>query len=361
VLNLIHTGHVLGYGKSRVEISASPSFPGSFRTAIHIIYRTLDLATLSNALIYSLAAAGVVVGVAVGVQRYRQAGGRRGLLKGACVAMPLLAPVVVVATGAVIAFLTRIAHIPVHDYSETGSVNRTANEDHAAFGPVGAVLLLGMPILTAVSYRARKVDMRHLALGLALPVFLVLLVLQAKYNAFLTRFLLVPAVLTAPLFARFFRGRVASLTLAAVASLVVGLTLADNRMKPLHSLYGRPWQLTQAQAVELNWQPGAGRALDPYHKLVPAHACVGAVVGPDEPSYLLYGARFEHRVSYLPSIGAVAAANSKTLFYVVISGGVDRSTAGDFKQAGWTIKPLADYWLLAVSPAPGAATGACAA
>jgi glycosyl transferase family 87 len=361
VLNLLHTGHLLGYGASRVKITAQPSFPGSFRTAIHVVYRTLDLSVLSNALIYSLAAAGVVLGVAVGTQRYRQAGPRRGLLKGTCVAAPLLAPVAVIAAGAVIAFLTRIAHIPVHDASFFGGLNRTANEDYAAFGPVGAVFLLAVPVLTVVSYRARKVDVRHLALALALPVFLVLLVLQAKYNAFLTRFLLVPAALTAPLFARFFRGRVASATLVAVASLGVGLTLADNRMKPLHSPYGRPWQLTQAQAVELNWQPGAGRALDPYRKLVPSHACVGAVVGPDEPSYLLYGPRFEHRVAYLPSIGALAAANNKTLFYVVISGGVDRAAVNDFRKAGWRIKPLADYWLLAVSPASGALTGACSA
>jgi len=38
------------------------------------------------------------------------------------------------------------------------------------------------------------------------PVFLVLLVVQTKYNPFLTRFLLVTVALTAPLFARFFRG-----------------------------------------------------------------------------------------------------------------------------------------------------------
>ena len=48
-----------------------------------------------------------------------------------------------------------------------------------------------------------------------------------------------------------------------------------------------------------------------------------------------------------------------SLFYVVISGGVNRAAAGDFRKAGWRIKPLADYWLLAVSPAPGAVTGAC--
>ena len=200
VLNLIHTGHVLGHGASRLEVTSQPSFPGSLRTAVHVVYRMLDVSVLSNTLVYSLAATGVVVGAAVGAQTYRRAGFRRALLKGPCVATPLLAPALVIAAGAVIAFLTRIAHIPVHDATLFGGLNRDAHEDYSAFGPLGAVLLLAVPVLTVGAYRAGKVDLRHLALALALPVFLVLLVLQAKYNPFLTRFLLVPAALTAPLF-----------------------------------------------------------------------------------------------------------------------------------------------------------------
>ena len=106
-------------------------------------------------------------------------------------------------------------------------------------------------------------------------------------------------------------------------------------------------------------EPSAGAALDLYRKLVPPHACVGAVLGPDEPSYLLYGPRFDHPIDYLPSVGALAAANRKVLFYVVVSGGVDRPAAAEFSNAGWKIESLSDYWLLAVSPAPGARTGNC--
>jgi hypothetical protein len=262
-----------------------------------------------------------------------------------------------IAGGVTIAYLTRIAHIPVHDSSSSdGGLNRRASEDSSAFGPLGAVLLVAVPVLTVGAYRARRADVRHLALAFSFPVYLALLVLQAKYNPFLTRFLLVPVALTAPLFAYFFRGRAPAAVLVAVASLVIVLTLAHDRTKPLSS---RPWQLTQGQAMELNWQPEVGPAVVVYRKLVPSHACVGAVVGLDEPSYLLYGPRFEHRVVFLDSLDALGGAHGHTLFYVVISTGANRPVAGTFRKAGWTIRRLGNYWLLAVSPAPGAKTGAC--
>src|SRR5581483_1705307 len=114
--------------------------------------------------------------------------------------------------------------------------------------------------LTIFMWRRHRSDVRQLALALAFPSFLVLLALESKYNVFLTRFLLVPAALTAPLFGGLFRSRVAGAALLVVGVLVVGLTLTHDRMKPLQSAYGRPWQLTQSQALELNWQPQAGDA-----------------------------------------------------------------------------------------------------
>ena len=41
------------------------------------------------------------------------------------------------------------------------------------------------------------------------------------------------------------------------------------------------------------------RALTDYRRLVPPRACVGAILGPFDPSYLLFGPRLEHRVVYL--------------------------------------------------------------
>ena len=96
------------------------------------------------------------------------------------------------------AHVTKAAHVPVKVRGESG-FDRRANEDYSAFGPVGTLMLLGTPVVAAVLYARRRLDVRFLALALALPLFIVLLGLQVAYNPFVTRFLLVPALLTAPL------------------------------------------------------------------------------------------------------------------------------------------------------------------
>ena len=86
---------------------------------------------------------------------------------------------------------------------------------------------------------------------------------------------------------------------------------------------------------------------------------VGAVLGPDEPSYVLWGTRLRHRVLYLPSLSAVEAAVARNLDYVVISTGENAPVGATFAAAGWHLEPLGAYWTLAV--APGATNGDCTA
>jgi hypothetical protein len=79
-------------------------------------------------------------------------------------------------------WITQALDLPLHpDGTARESFNRQANEDLSAFGPVGAVVLLGVPVLAAVDFwRTRRIDVHRFALALAVPVFLVLLSLQAK-------------------------------------------------------------------------------------------------------------------------------------------------------------------------------------
>lgn len=84
---------------------------------------------------------------------------------------------------------------------------------------------------------------------------------------------------------------------------------------------------------------------------MPAQACVGAVVGPDEPSYILWGPHLGRHVTFLPAASAVEAAAARALPYVVVSVGSAPSAAGALAGAGWTLEPLGTYWLLAVAPA----------
>jgi hypothetical protein len=359
VLNVHHTGHLLGRGTEVKQWTASPSYPGTIQTALHVLYRTFDLSAFSYRFVYSLAGIGGVVAAVVALHAYPRRGLRRSLVVAAGVGIPFLAPLLTIGGADALASLTARGGIPVHEGGWAGGLNRGAIEDSSAFGPVGAVFLLAVPVVAACMYLARRADLRHLALGLALPTFLILLALQSKWNPWLTRFLLVPAALTAPLLAWWFRSRAAAAALVVAASLTVGMTLENNHRKPLESPFGFPWQLSWSHALKPQGHGPFVGVLDDFDRLVPARACVGAIVGPDEPSYLLYGPKLEHHVVYLPVESALLEAYRHHLFYVVVSTGVDSWAATGFTKNRWKPSKLGDYWLLLVSPAPGAGTGDC--
>ncbi len=361
VLNTVHTGHVLGHGGGRKEWTTSPSFPGSLRTGLHVVYRALDPSVLSDRLVYALAGIGLLVAIAVAARARRSGARGWSLLTAGAAGIPLVAPLLVIAGGATLAFLTTRAHIPVHDYAfgaNEAGLNHMANEDDAAFGPVGSIALLSVPVLTVGMYRAGRADTRQLALAAALPCFLILLSLQSVYNPWLTRFLVVPMVLTAPLFAWFFGDRAITAAILVIASVTVGLTLARDLRKPLTNRSGPPWELTWNQALMLQ-NGNLHGVLDAYRRLVPAKACVGALLQPNEPSYLLYGPKLAHHVVYLPVDDALPAVLANGLYYVVISRVLGRPAATVFTDAGWRLNELGRYWLLVVAPGPGARTGAC--
>jgi Dolichyl-phosphate-mannose-protein mannosyltransferase len=343
VLNLKHTGHLLGYGASRTENTTSPSFPGSLHVGLRVLYRLFDLSSLSNRLIEALAIVGIVAAAAVFARTRR--------FDSVWVALPFLSPLVVLAAAHTLAFVARLVDLPVADGSYFGHTNRRANEDYAAFGPLGAVLLIGTAAWIPIAYVRRRADRAQLALALALPCFLVLLALQSKWNGFLTRFSLVAVVLVAPLFARFFRSAAVTVALIVTGAVIAFVTLRDDLTKPAAA---HPWTFNQAQALARTWQPAVGSVINEYRRDVPSHACVGAIVGPDEPSYVLWGPKLPHRVYYLPSIGGLPQAFERGLFYVVISAAANAPSADAFEAAGWRIRPIAGYWLLATAPHAGA-------
>jgi len=285
---------------------------------------------------------------------------RRGPVAALWVALPLCAPVLVLGAGDVVAFLARIANIPVESHiGPTGSINRTANEDYSAFGPLGAVALVAASVLAVVAWHRRRAGPRELALVGAYPVFVVLLALESSFNVFQTRFLLVPVALAAPLFGRLFRFRAAGVAALAVAAVVGVATLDHDQMKPLRGTFGAPWHLDQAQALALQWQPQAGPALEALQARVPPRACLGAVVGPDEPAYLLFGAHLQHHVDYLPGTGTLPAAYKATLSYVVVSPAAASTAVADFRRAGWRVSDLGGYWQLVSARNRRARTGVC--
>ena len=366
ILNLVHSGDLLGAGTAGVQDRASPSYPGSVANAFYLMYGAMDLSVLSNRLIDGLAFVGLVLAAAAAGIVFRRTGLRRAVEDAARVATPFLAPLLVVGGAALVAFIARRWGFPIRgsggilaplDSVLNEVYTRFANEDYSAYGPLGIVALLAAVALTIWGFLGRRVDRRHLVLACALPGFLVLISLQSAWVPFLVRFFLVPTGLAAPLLARLFRGRATTAAYLVVGALVVGLTITHDQSKPLESAYGRPWHYTQLDALSVNSDGYLASALAAYDQLVPARACVGAVLGPNEPSYLLYGPRREHHVEFLSVDDAVLPALRQGLFYVVISTGDDRWVAGRFSAAGWTVRPLGSFWILASEP--HARAGSC--
>ena len=358
-LNLANTGHVLGYLGTHIDTPSyeQPLHPSSFATTVDVLYGTLDLSVFSDRVIRWLWIGGIVAAAAGAGYAWKR--GRRwsALVIGTAIAAPFFSPLLMIHAGDGIASLARGWGFPVRGHGgNVGGVVRTAQG--AVFGPVGAMAFLGIPFVTLAAFVARRVGWRHLVLVAAVPLFYVLLGHEI-YNYFMTRFLLVPAALVAPLFALFLSRRAVAAAFLAVAAAAVVLVVIQDPLRPLENRhgFGPPWQLTQVQAAYLTDETGVGPAVASYARHVPAHACVGAVLGGDEPAYFLSGPRLQHKVVYLPVADAVLEAYRHLLSYVVISTGPNRWAAGEFRKNGWTIRSLGGYWLLA--RAPHAGNGVC--
>jgi hypothetical protein len=280
--------------------------------------------------------------------------------------VPFFAPLVVIGGALLWATIARPWGFPIRgaggllpplEENLNMTYTKIANEDYSAFGPVGIVALVGAAgwaIALAVRHRA---DRRQVVLASALPVFLVLISAESVWVPFLIRFFLIPAVVTAPLLARLFRSRVVTASYVVVAGLAIVLTLIHDQPKQLSTDHGRPWSYSQAEAMNANSDVYVGEALTAFQQLTPAHACVGAIIGPNEPAYLLYGSNFQHKVLYLPPDEPVSAVYAHDLDYVVVGTWTNRASADKLSAAGWTIHELGDFWLLATSPHPRAAGG----
>jgi hypothetical protein len=365
VLNLAHTGQVLGHGGGRVEYTGSPSYPGSFVTLFSTLYMLMDLSKLWPLPIVLLTVAGLLVAAVVGARAWRRrADAPNAALEATSVALPFLACALVIVGGAVFAFLTRRLGASVKgpggSYSSEsglfGGLNNTADEDSSEFGPIGAIVLLAVPVVTVFAYFARRVDSRQLALACALPLFLVVLALGSTFNVWLGRFLIVPVALTAPLFARLFRGSAATAAYLAVGVLVAVLVAVGDRTKVLTSPLGAPWNLTRVEAVTAAQRPAA-RGYAALERALPAGGCVGAVLSSEDPSYLLGGPGFSRRVIYLPADDPVSAAQRSGLRYVVITRtemrtDAQRRAVERFTSRGWKISDLGGFWWLASAGSP---------
>jgi hypothetical protein len=184
----------------------------------------------------------------------------------------------------------------------------------------------------------------------ALPTFIVLLALTSKYNPWLTRFLLVPVALAAPLLAVLGRRRLPAFAIAIVAVVQLALVQIRSEQKPLTGAHAAPWNATQQQALRSTFRSGYAEVVTRLGRL-PHATCLGAVLRPDDPGFLLFGQRLQHQVEFLPSRGAVEAARSRGLDAVVV--GDFTGTRLAFASSGWTLRPLSGSsdapWIVAIA------------
>ncbi len=338
-LNAIHTGHLLGNGGGRTEFTAAPSYPATVESGIDLIYGALGPAAISHTLTFTLAAFGLLVAAGATVYAVRRR--RSAPHDVAAAAGPFLVPVLVLGIGAAVVGLVRLWG---HPAPQPASID---------FGALGGFLWFAVSVFAIVRYVQGRVDQRQLALAVAGPLYIVLLVLYATYNPVITRFLLVPVALTAPLFAHLFRTHVGTAALSVVAAVVAVAAVVLVWNKPIDSADGWFWQISQPESLALHDDADVAAALTAYNSLVPPRACVGVLFAQEDPSYLLYGSQLVHHIVYLPNIDPPDQARNLGLTDVVIGRYPETGNTSGFQSAGWTIRDLGTVWQLASRPASG--------
>jgi hypothetical protein len=356
VRNVTETGQVLGEGTGRIEHTATPSLVGTISTAYRIVYHMLDLSGFGTAVILMLAGAAVAVLVAsVALTRRRGRSSTVNLDGATTGVLVLLSPVIVLGTALLLRELAAIVDLPVNAPASTSSpftwdVSRGVTEDYSAFGPLVGIGLLALVSGGVVAAARRKIDPQHVALAFAFPVFVVLLALTAKYNPWISRFMIIPLVLTMPLCAAAFRHRTPALAIVAVAALTVGLAHLRNVLKPIEGSTRPPWKLTQVDALSHPFLPAAGVAAEQLEQIVPSSATIGALLDADDPSYLLYGPALSRRVTYLPIPNESEVIDRDGIDRIVIHTGDYGDASTRLRDRGWTFQPLGTYWTLAMRP-----------
>jgi len=364
VLNLAETGHVLGHGQGRVEDTTNPSFPGSVSTAFRVLYRLIDLSGYPSWLLWALGvAAGVAAAVVLVAGVARSSAWRARLGAPPVAALPFAQPALCLAIAGALHGIARVVHLPVNGAATTASpfgwqVNRLPNEDVSAFGPLGVGIVATSVVMCWLAFRRRDAGER-LVLALALPLFVVVVALGSKYDAWLSRFLLVPVALSLPLTAAWFRRRAVGLGVVVVASVTLVLAHVHNELKPIANARTSPWALTRVEAVDFAWEPGVASGTAALDELVPPSVCIGALLDPDDPTYLLYGPDLRRRLVFLRVPDEEKEANAAGLTTIVVKANDYQDAQARLRANGWSLRPLSTYFTLATRPARSS-TAPCA-
>jgi hypothetical protein len=175
-----------------------------------------------------------------------------------------------------------------------------SSEDTSYFGPLGFLLLLPLSAAFLLAWLARRTSRMRGVVAATLPLFAIAVGLTQTYNPWLGRFMIIPAALVMPLAAWLYDRRLRLLTLAVGFAGVATLagTHVHNIGKPV-GLHGATpvWSMAREDAQALTAGPFS--CVVSLVDSLPPRATIGAVLGNNDPEYLLYGPDLERRIVLL--------------------------------------------------------------
>ena len=216
--------------------------------------------------------------------------------------------------------------------------NTFPNEDRSYFGLLGLFLVLPLAFGYSIALVLRKTSSTRGLLGLALPLYILVLALGYSYNPWIGRFMLIPVALVMPLAARLYPLRLLAGIVTVVAIATLGVTHVYNIMKPTGIEGGQAvWNMPRAEAQDLG-DTQLVASMAELDRRVPADARLGVVIGGNEWDYPLYGPNLERRISEFASVSSAAKSRTK---FLVLGLGYAAPSGG-----GWQQHPLANGWTL---------------
>jgi hypothetical protein len=195
--------------------------------------------------------------------------------------------------------------------------NGAAAEYRSYFGPLGVLLVLPLSFGFLGGWIFRRAGRLFGLLGLALPLYVLALVVLVRYSPLLCRFMIAPVALTMPLAAWVYPRRWLAGGVAVLGALTLALCHATDFAKPVGFL-GKPniWTASRSEAESIY----DGRMKQTIARLdrLPDDAKLGALLDHNDWSYPLFGAHLSRQVTYLRPEHPLADARRLDLDWIVL-------------------------------------------
>ena len=322
VVNLVKTGHAEGglaeSGAQRAGVSAAGLAASAMRYGLSLF--DLSGAAWPSTVLFlgiGLALAGLAL-----ARVPADVGQARILLRASLLAASVLLIALVAKVG---------ERLAVHSWNLLGQPNRTAlahrwetnfTADAATswYGPVGLVLILGVPVAIALNRRRWGLSTAVFVASLAPLILVGTLLVTLSWDPFRGRFVIFGVALAASTWGLVLRSATVRAAVAAVAIASLVLALANDQGKPSGWMSWRTSDDPRAVATSSVW--GAPRAtvqtwLRPgtsevdvvrlAGRMIPANAHVALALQPNDFVYPYFGPRLSRHVEFVGDSGNVPA------------------------------------------------------